>query len=71
MIDIINKVPMNAMDASQYAWLVFAILGFLIGMLTMTQAMLVVDSGVMTIFVAYAMDPNALRYNDSELADHL
>jgi hypothetical protein len=36
----------------------------------MSQLALVIDSGVATIFVAFAMEPQALQQNDPQLYEH-
>jgi len=51
---------------SQY-WITCAVLGFVIGFATTMTAMEVVESGVATIFVCFAMDPLALKRNDPYL----
>lgn len=54
------------------AWilLVPALLGFFIGFVVMAQTMMVIDAGVATIFVAFAVEPATLAGNDPELAQH-
>ena len=49
-------------------WLFPAIGGFIFGFIAMSQIASVLDSGVTTIFVAYAMDPQQLAANDVALA---
>jgi Plasma-membrane choline transporter len=44
-----------------------AVLGFLIGFIMMIVALSVVESGVVTIFVCFALDPEALRRNNPHL----
>jgi hypothetical protein len=48
-------------------WVVSALLGFLIGFTMVLLTMEVVQSGVATIFVCFAMDPLALKRNDPYL----
>jgi tetrahydromethanopterin S-methyltransferase subunit F len=48
-------------------WITCAVLGFFIGFVMTMTAMEVVESGVATIFVCFAMDPLALRRNDEAL----
>ncbi len=62
----ISGVPAEGAMAD-YSWLLFGLIGALIGFVTMSCAMSVVDSGVATIFVGYAMEPNQLEYHDKEL----
>jgi len=45
-------------------WLTCAILGFAIGFVMVMLTMEIVESGVATIFVCFAMDPLALQRND-------
>lgn len=62
----ISGVAAEGMMAD-YSWLLFGLLGAVIGLCVMSVAMSVVDSGVATIFVSYAMEPNQLAYHDKEL----
>jgi len=48
-------------------WITCAVLGFAIGFAMTMTAMEVVESGVATIFVCFAMDPLALKRNDEVL----
>jgi len=48
-------------------WISTAVAGGLIGFTFVLLTMEVIDSGVSTIFVSFAMDPEALRRNDPEL----
>jgi len=48
-------------------WVGIAFMCFLIGIALVMVTMEVVESGVATIFVCFAMDPQALRRNDEEL----
>jgi len=59
-----DPVPAGETD---YTWVLFGLLGAIIGYIMMLQTMLVVDSGVATIFVCYAMDRSALHRNDPAL----
>eukprot|EP00002_Diphylleia_rotans_P038580 TRINITY_DN87_c0_g1_i1.p1 TRINITY_DN87_c0_g1~~TRINITY_DN87_c0_g1_i1.p1 ORF type:complete len:535 (+),score=108.25 TRINITY_DN87_c0_g1_i1:107-1711(+) len=52
------------------AWVLVALLGFLVGFLILTLVMSVVDSGVNTIFICYAEDPQALTVSHPKLANH-
>jgi len=45
-------------------WITCAILGFALGFVITMTTMEVVESGVATIFVCFAMDPSALQRND-------
>jgi hypothetical protein len=54
-------------EMADFTWLLFGLVGALIGFVMMSTAMSVVDSGVATIFVCYAMEPNQLAYHDKEL----
>lgn len=51
-------------------FLVPGVLGMLIGFVIMSQLALVIDSGVATIFIAFAMEPQALHNNDPSLYEH-
>jgi len=48
-----------------------AIIGFCIGFAVIMLAMEVVESGVATLFVSFAMDPQALQRNDPYLYQKL
>jgi len=48
-------------------WISAAVAGGVIGFTFVLLTMEVIDSGVSTIFVSFAMDPEALRRNDPEL----
>jgi hypothetical protein len=54
------------------AWILLApaLIGFFIGFVVMAQCMMVIDAGVATVFVAYAVEPAALAGNDPQLAQH-
>eukprot|EP00002_Diphylleia_rotans_P030794 TRINITY_DN6369_c0_g1_i1.p1 TRINITY_DN6369_c0_g1~~TRINITY_DN6369_c0_g1_i1.p1 ORF type:complete len:522 (+),score=90.27 TRINITY_DN6369_c0_g1_i1:49-1614(+) len=52
-------------------WILIALLGFLIGYLILGLVMSVVSSGVNTIFVCYAEDPQALSIHHPTLASQL
>lgn len=54
----------------EFIFLVPGVLGMLIGVVTMSQLAMVIDSGVATIFVAFAMEPQALQQNDPQLYEH-
>lgn len=47
-----------------------AVAGFFVGFVTMAQCMMVIDAGVATIFVAFAVEPNALAQNNADLYQH-
>jgi len=47
-------------DQYGYAPIVFAIVGFVIGLVLVNQVLFVIDSGVATVFVCFAEDPHAL-----------
>jgi len=50
-----------------YYWVSTAILGFLIGFVLVAMTMEVIDSGVASIFVCFALDPLALYRTDPQL----
>ena len=62
----LTESDVNTANAG-YEWLVYGILGALIGFVVASTTVSVVDSGVSTLFVSYAMDPEALEHNDREL----
>jgi len=51
----------------QQYWIACAVTGFIIGFMLLIMVTEVVESGVATIFVCFAMDPEALRRNDEFL----
>jgi len=52
---------------ADYTWLLFGLIGALIGFVIMSTAMSATDSCVATLFVAYAMEPLALGFHNKEL----
>jgi len=56
-----------ALETVRQYWITCAVLGFAIGFAMTMTAMEVVESGVATIFVCFAMDPLALKRNDPVL----
>lgn len=56
-----------ALSTIEDYWITCAVLGFLIGFAMVMLTMEVVESGVATIFVCFAMDPLALKRNDPHL----
>jgi len=60
----------SAINPGPYTWVLFGLVGAVIGLVSMAQAMSVVRSGVDTIFVCFAMDQAALARHDAALAQY-